>query len=201
MDLLKSSSFQQESQEEMLTEANEDEDGVELDEEVEELNEEVAEVEESVVERSEEVEAGDQEVVSKKKAPPLSDIFNCDEADERIRVMTAKMEQFEGRIDKDIENLKRTEAERKENLAMYSKIRDRIMAELGKGLLESKVEEHADFLRMLWSGEHTSSRHQAFHGSLKDRKNLTFKCVIAPFSDVQVDWVLGAIGKVREYLI
>ena len=178
MDLLKSSSFQQESQEEMLTEANEDEDGVELDEEVEELNEEVAEVEESVVERSEEVEAGDQEVVSKKKAPPLSDIFNCDEADERIRVMTAKMEQFEGRIDK-----------------------DRIMAELGKGLLESKVEEHADFLRMLWSGEHTSSRHQAFHGSLKDRKNLTFKCVIAPFSDVQVDWVLGAIGKVREYLI
>ena len=74
--------------------------------------------------------------------------------------------------------------------------RDKLAAELTEPLLRKMFGDNLEYLRRIQTGEVKSSRHQAYHKSVRSRPALYYTMITDPFTDDQLDWALDEMSKV-----
>jgi len=120
----------------------------------------------------------------------------CDEMDKQIAEKQKAHEEEMEKVDIDIETMKRKRAEKKARMKENAKRRNILETELTELKLRELFNQNLEYLQGVWIGKVESSRHKAFHQSIRTRHALYYMMITDPFTDQQLDWTLDEIEKV-----
>ena len=128
--------------------------------------------------------------------PETEDNLELDQKDLQIAEQKEKhslrMEQLE---EKAMEQQKRKK-DREERYAANAINRDHLATGLTQPILKQMVANIRSDLEDIKDGLIESSRHKAFHKSLKTRQDLMYTMITHPFTDKQVDWVYEEMASI-----
>jgi len=119
-----------------------------------------------------------------------------DELDKQIADRQKAHEKEMDKLDRDIEAEKRKRIEKKARMKENAKRRNLLETQLTEKKLREMFKQNLDYLQNIWDGKVESSRHRAFHQSIRTRHALYYMMITDPFTDEQLDWTLDEIGKV-----
>ena len=140
------------------------------------------------------------ELLSLPEKPDDEDGKSMDELLDELDVQIAeqkekdrlKMEQ----LDEDARIQQKRKEDREARYAANAVYRDRLATEVTRPVLLKMFANIREYLEEIREGVRESSRHQAFHKSLKTRQALLYTMITHPFTDKQVDWVYEEMSKI-----
>ena len=100
------------------------------------------------------------------------------------------------KLDEQADILQRRKEDREARYAANAINRDRLAAELTQPVLKKMFANIQGFLEEIKAGLRKSSRHQAYHKSLKTRQALLYTMITHPFTDQQVDWAYNEFADI-----
>ena len=118
-----------------------------------------------------------------------------DEQDEQIRKNQKKHDDDNAKFNEEIEGERRKKEERELNMRVNAVFRDRLEMELTEAKMRSQVKVNLGFLQSIEAGKTPSSRHKAFHTSMRTREALNFRVITDPFTSDQLNWTLEELAK------
>ena len=75
-------------------------------------------------------------------------------------------------------------------------LRNRLEVEINEPLMRKMFRSNQRYLEDVRSGKVYSSRHNAYHQSVRSRHALFYTMITDPFTDQQLDWILEEFGQV-----
>ena len=119
-----------------------------------------------------------------------------DDLDIEIAKRKQGHEEEMSRVDTSVAEEKMRQEERSERMKINAMNRDRLEAEVTEPVLRKLFEDNLEYLKKIQTGEVESSRHKAFHKSVRTRHMLYYSMITDPFTDYQLDLTLELLGQV-----
>ena len=119
-----------------------------------------------------------------------------DELDVQIAEQKEKDRLKIEKLDEDARIQQKRKEDREARYAANAIYRDRLATELTRPVLLEMFANIRECLEDIKEGVGESSRHEAFHKSLKTRQALFYTMITHPFTDEQVDWVYEEMSKI-----
>ena len=120
--------------------------------------------------------------------PDKSEDDELDELDRKIKLQKEKHRLQIKKLDEDAKIQQRRREDTEARYAANAINRNRLATELTQPVLKKMFANIRGFLEEIKAGLCKSTRHQAYHKSLKTRQALLYTMITHPFTDQQVDW-------------